>query len=154
MNKTTIAAILIIAIGAFSFWKSDSSGEESTPEISAPTASLQEIVQPITKLLNDNKSHKQASILAAFYFETGETIQRDEENEQILKTKNHLRTFCERSATLRFQGIFSKVPGLAEAIHGGDGALSKILRLKAGQLDHKKAADAFHAIAWACQEAE
>jgi hypothetical protein len=64
-----------------------------------------------------------------------------------------LRTFCERAVTLRFQGAFAKVPGLADAIHGPNGALAKLLQLEVSELDHAKAAAAMDAVAWACREA-
>lgn len=153
MKTTTITAVVLIAIGVLSVWKPSLPGPVPVPVIDAPSVSLQALVKPIIEILNDSRSHRQASILAAFYFEASEIIRRDGNNERIVKTGSHLRTFCERAATLRFQGVFSKVPGLAEAIHGGDGALPKILGLDPGPIDHEKSADALHAVAWACQEA-
>ncbi len=152
MKTTTIAAIVLIAAGTLSVWKSGLPGPSPMPDIKPPSVSLQALVGPITEILNGHP--EQANILASFYFEASETIRRDGRNDRIIRTKDHLRTFGERAITLRFQGIFREVFGLAEAIHGGDGALSKILGLEAGQLDHMKAADALHAVAWACQEAE
>ena len=153
MKTSTIIAVILIAIGVIFILRPNSDGPTPTPNIDAPSVANQQIVAPITRLLNNSRSHRQAGILAAFYLEASETIRRDGNNERIIKTKNHLRTFCERTATLRFQGIFKSVPGLAATIHGKDGALSKILGLEAGMLDHNKTADALHAIAWACQEA-
>jgi hypothetical protein len=70
-----------------------------------------------------------------------------------VKNTSHLRTFCENAVTLRFQGAFQTISGLADAIHGSNGALAKLLTLDVVELDHAKAADALDAVAWACQEA-
>ncbi len=148
-----VLAAILLTYGALSIWKPGLPGPEPAPKIITPAVVLQDIVKPITELLNDNGSHGQASILAAFYFEASKTIRRDGNHGRILKTKDHLRTFCVRAATLRFQGIFKGVPGLSATIHGKDGVLSKIIGLEAGVLDHEKSADALHAVAWACQEA-
>ena len=111
---------------------------------------LRSLVGLITEVLNGYPN--QARVLSSFYFEASKTVRRDGGNARIIKTNNHLRTFGERAVTLRFQGMFQKVPGLSEAIHGGGGFLSEILGLDPGPLDHEKAADALHAVAWACQE--
>lgn len=153
MKKTTIAAVTLIAVGVLSVWKPGiGTGVDRRSAITAPDVATQKIVAPITEVLNGHS--KQANTLAVFYFEASETIRREgKAGGRIVKTKSHLRIFCKRAATLRFQEVFKKVPGLAEAVHGGNGALSKILGLKSGPLDHGKAADALHAVAWACQEA-
>lgn len=121
------------------------------PTIDTPRVELQALVSPITEKLAGRPA--EAKMLAAFYFEASEIIRRDGLNTKIVKTKTHLVTFCERAAILRFQGAFTKVTGLAAAIHGPDGALAKALGLKPGSLDHVKSAEVLHAIAWACQEA-
>ncbi len=151
MKTSTITAIVLIAVGVFSVWRLNLNGPTPIPNIDAPSVANQQIVAPITSLLKGNK--KQSCVLSAFYFEASKTLRRDGNGEKIIKTKSHFRTFCKRAATLRFQGIFKSIPGLADAIHGKDGALSKILGLEAEMLDHEKTADALHAIAWACQEA-
>ena len=154
MKTSTIIASVLIAASVLSVWKPNLRNPNDIIDIDEPAASLRIVVGPIRKLLNNNGSRGQAGILATFYFEASETILRDSNHGRILKTKNHLRTFCERAATLRFQGIFKSVPGLADAIHGENGALAKIIGLEAGLLDHEKSANALHAIAWACQEAK
>lgn len=152
MKTTTIAAVVLIAIGVLSVWKPSLPGPSPAPNIDPPSVSLRTLVAPITKVLDGHP--KQAKVLTAFYYEASNTIRRDGNNEQIVKTGSHLRAFCNRAATLRFAGSFKKVPGLAAAIHGENGALPKILGLDPGPLDHEKAADALHAVAWACQEAK
>ncbi len=146
----TIAAIVLISLGMFSIWSPEA--DRPLPTIEPPTVALQKVVAPITEVLNGYP--EQASILKEFYFEASETIRRDGQGEKVIQTKSNLRTFCKRSATLRFQGMFEKVHGLADVTFGNDGALSLVLGLKPGQLDHEKAADAFYAVAWACQEAQ
>jgi hypothetical protein len=91
--------------------------------------------------------------MADFYSEVAKTLRRDGKGAKVIKTTADLRTFCERSVALRFQGTFAKVPGLAAVIHGPDGALAQLLSLEAQDLDHQRAARAFEAVAWACKEA-
>ncbi|MCL4190755.1 MAG: hypothetical protein KJZ87_03340 [Thermoguttaceae bacterium] len=119
--------------------------------IPQPTADVQQVVAPVTAALSGHRD--EARQLAAFYHSAAETVRRDGEGAKVIKSTAHLRTFCERAATLRFQGAFKKVPGLSAAIHGPDGALSKLLGLEVAELDHGKAAAALDAVAWACQEA-
>lgn len=152
MKTSTIIASVLIAASVLSVWKPNLNVPTPTPDIESPSVANQQIVAPITELLKGNK--KQSRVLSAFYFEASKTLRRDGNGEKIIKTKSHFRTFCERAATLRFQGIFKSVPGLADAIHGKNGALAKIIGLEAGLLDHEKSANALHAIAWACQEAK
>lgn len=152
MNRTTIIAAVLIAFGVLSVWKPSLKGPDDIPDINAPSASLQVMVKLITELLNGHS--EQARILAEFYFESSKTIRRDGQNEKIIKTKHTLKLFLERAATLRFAGTFQEIHGLADVIHGEDGALAKIVGLEAGLLDHEKSADALHAVAWACQEAK
>jgi len=119
--------------------------------IPPPTADVQQVVAPVTAALSGHRD--EARQLAAFYKSAAETVFRDGEGAKVIKSTAHLRTFCERAATLRFQGAFQKVPGLSAAIHGPEGALAKLLGLEVAELDHGKAAMALRAVAWACQEA-
>lgn len=119
--------------------------------ISPPTTEVQRVVAPVTAALAGHRD--EARQLAAFYHSAAETVRRDGAGAKVIKSTAHLRTFCERAATFRFQGAFQKVPGLAAAVHGPDGALAKLLGLEVAELQHGKAADALDAVAWACQEA-
>ena len=119
--------------------------------IPLPAGEVQQVVAPATAALAGNRD--EARQLAAFYHSAAETVRRDDAGAKVIKSTAHLRTFCERAATLRFQGAFQKVPGLAAAVHGPDGALAKLLGLEVAELEHGKAADALDAVAWACQEA-
>ncbi|HDZ26234.1 hypothetical protein LCGC14_0809500 [marine sediment metagenome] len=152
MKPTTITAIVLVTFGVFSILRSGQAKPDQVPALDAPSAELQVIVKPITEVLNGYP--KQASVLSSFYLEASKTIRRDGRNAKIIRSKNHLRTFGDRAVTLRFQEIFQKVPGLSKAIHGKSGALSQVLGLDPGPLDHEKTADAFYAVAWACQEAK
>jgi hypothetical protein len=95
----------------------------------------------------------QARELAAFYHSAADVLRRDDAGAKVIKTTQQLRTFCENAVTLRFQGDFQAISGLADAIHGPNGALAKLLTLNVTELDHTKAADTLDAVAWACQEA-
>lgn len=147
-----VIAAILLTYGVLSVWKPDLSGPAPTPEITPPSVSLQALVGPITEVLSGHK--EQAKVLAGFYLESSKIIRRDGQNGKIIKTKYHLKLFLERAATIRFKGAFQKIHGLSESVHGSKGVLSKILGLESGVLDHAKAADALHAVAWACQEAE
>jgi len=129
-------------------------GGAQRPDDSAiprPAAEVQQVVAPVTAALAGHRD--EARQLAAFYKSAAETVFRDGAGAKVIKSTAHLRTFCERAATLRFQGAFQKVPGLSAAIHGPGGALAKLLGLEVAELDHAKAAAALRAVAWACQEA-
>ena len=60
-------------------------------------------------------------------------LRRDGAGAQVVKTTAHFRTFCQRAVTLRFQGAFTRVPGLSDAIHGPDGALATLLEAGRGR---------------------
>lgn len=150
MKSTTVLATILIVVGCLYTWKQQASAPMQV--IDPPDAELQEIVLPVKNVLIGHPN--EAKELASFYLEASEVIRRDGLNEKIVKTNSNLRTFCQRAVTLRFKGIFVKIPGLADAIHGKDGVMATVLGLEASEFDYTKAADAFHAIAWACQEAE
>ena len=152
MKTSTVLAVVLVAAGLIPFLSKKEASIPEVPEIGPPSAELRVAVEPIILKFSD-RHRKQAAELSAFYLDVSEVIRRDGKNERILKTYAQLRTFCERAVTIRFAGAFSEVPGLAAAIHGNGGALSKLLGLSPGAMDHEKVADAFHAIAWACQEA-
>lgn len=149
MKLTTIFAVVFIVIGSFTLWKPQA--VTPTVSIEAPNFVLQEIVAPVTKVLSGHST--EAGELAAFYYEVSKVILRDEAHGKVIKTTGHLRMFCERAVTLRFQGIFTRIPGLAEVIHGPQGILAETLKLEAGKLDYAETVEVFSAIAWACQEA-
>jgi len=151
MKPTTILAAVLVAAGSLYWWNPQAEAPD-TPVIQPPTAELRALVNPITVKLIGHSA--EAKLLAAFYYEASETVRRDERNGKIIKTKSHFAIFCERATTLRFQGAFTKVSGLAEAIHGETGVLAYVLQLGPGELDHTRAAIVLEAIAWACQEAE
>lgn len=151
MKLTTIFAVVLVASGGL-YWWNPQTGTPDIQVIRPPGPELQEIVGRITRKLIGRPA--EAKLLAAFYYEASETIRRDGYNDKVVKTNSHFATFLERSVTLRFQGIFAEVPGLAEAIHGESGVIAYILQLAPGELDHVRAAIVLEAIAWACQEAE
>jgi len=150
MKPITIFAVVLVAAGSL-YWWNPQSGTSPQPVIESPSVAMQAVVQPVIKKLAGHPA--EAGLLAAFYYEASETIRRDGLNAKIVKTKSHLRTFCERAATLRFQRAFKRVPGLAAVIHGPEGVIAKVLGLEPFDLDHAKSAEVLHAIAWACQEA-
>lgn len=141
----------VIAAGAIAVILFGGTQRHDDAAIPRPTVDVQQIVAPVTAALAGHRD--EARQLSAFYHSAAETVARDGEGAKVLQSTAHLRTFCERAATLRFQGAFQKVPGLAAAIHGPDGALAKLLGLQVAELDHGKAATALRAVAWACQEA-
>ena len=95
----------------------------------------------------------EARQLAAFYQAAADAVRRDAAGRKLLGTTEDLRTFLERAVAIRFQGAFQKLPGLAEAIHGPDGALAKLLGREVRDLGHAGAADALEAVAWALETA-
>lgn len=149
MKPTTLGAAILIVVGLVAAWRPTAPSPETFPE--PPDAATQAIVARVTQTLAGHP--EQSRQLAAFYGAAAEVVRRDGDGSKVIKTTADLRTFCERAVTVRFQGAFAKVPGLAEAIHGSDGALARLLGLEVSQLEHGKAADALDAIAWACHEA-
>ena len=149
IKLTDVAAILLTAITLVPW---GGGGETpGAPVIPAPSVEVQTAVGPITMVLAGHGD--EAKELAAFYHAAAEVVRRDGAGGKVVKNTSHLRTFCERAATLRFQGAFQKVPGLSDAIHGPNGALANLLKLDVIELDHGKTADVLNAVAWACQEA-
>ena len=149
MKPTTVVAMALILAGLVATWRPVAPGDAIV--IKAPTVATRVHVDPLTAILAGHPD--EARQLAAFYHEAAKTIRRDGENARVVKTTSDLRTFCQRSVTLRFQGVFRKVPGLSDVIHGPEGALAKLLDLADTDLDHEKTAAALDAVAWACQEA-
>ena len=149
MKPTTLLAVALIVAGLVATWRPDETTDELIP---APAeAATRAIVAPVTQQLAGHE--EEARQLAAFYHAAAEVLRRDGAGQRVVQTTAHLKTFCERAVTLRFRGAFAAVPGLAEAIHGPDGALAKLLGLEVTELDHARAAAALDAVAWACQEA-
>jgi len=146
---TDLAAALLAVVTLIPWGGVDET--PAAPEIPAPSAEAKADVTPVTKVLTGHGA--EAKELAAFYHAAADVVRRDGTGAKVLKNTSHLRTFCERAVTLRFQGTFQKVPGLSDVIHGPSGALAKLLLLDVSELDHAKAADALDAVAWACQEA-
>jgi len=149
VKPTTLMAVVLIVAGLAATWRP--SGPSPAPIPGPPDAATRALVAPVSAKLADHP--EEARQLAAFYHEAAETIRRDGNGAKVVKTTSDLRTFCQRAVTIRFQGAFAKVPGLADAIHGPDGALAKLLRLDVTDLDHASAAAALDAVAWACREA-
>ena len=150
VKKLSDVAAIALVVLALVPWGEGVDGP-AAPEIPAPSAEAQAAVTPITLVLAGHGD--EAKELAAFYHAAAEVVRRDGAGAKVLKNTSHLRTFCERAATLRFQGAFQKVPGLSDAIHGPNGALANLLKLDVVEIDHAKTADALDAVAWACQEA-
>ncbi|KKK82684.1 hypothetical protein LCGC14_2800940 [marine sediment metagenome] len=156
MRTHTIIALLLVALGLWGMFggaPSPGPGPEPHPNpiIPKPSREAARAVEPIATLLAGHSI--EARQLAAFYHAAAEVIRRDGDGGKVVKTTADFRTFCQRVVTLRFQATFRNVSGLADAIHGPQGALPKLLKLDVADLDHRKAADALDAVAWACQEA-
>ncbi len=149
MKPTTLIAVGLVVAGLFATWRPTAPNGESIPD--PPNAATREIVGPVSAILAGHRD--EARELAAFYHAAADCIRRDAAGAKVVKTTGDLRTFCQRAVTLRFQGTFAGVPGLADTIHGPKGALARLLKLDVTELDHAKAATAMDAIAWACQEA-
>ncbi len=149
MKPTTLLAVVLIGAGLVATWRPIVPSRNPVP--GSPDAATRAIVAPVSDKLAGHPD--EARQLAAFYHEAAETIRRDGNGARVVKTTADLRTFCQRAVTIRFQGAFAKVTGLADAIHGPDGALAKLLKLDVTDLDHATAAAALDAVAWACREA-
>ncbi|MDY0346021.1 MAG: hypothetical protein RBR44_05660, partial [Bacilli bacterium] len=132
MAKLKTTDLIAIAAVAFVLFYSPAVVPDVSP-IPAPDVATQTIVQPITAVLAGHKA--EAAELAAFYHTAADVVRRDGAGNKIISTTAQLRVFLERAVTLRFQGIFSKVPNLSEAIHGPSGALSQLLGLEVAELD-------------------
>ncbi len=149
MKPTTLLALILIVAGVVATWRPPAPSPEPGP--APPDAATRAIVAPVSARLAGHPD--EARQLAAFYSAAAEALRRDGSDAQVVKTTADLRTFCQRAVTVRFQGAFAKVPGLADAIHGPEGALAKLLGLDVTDLDHARAAAALDAVAWACREA-
>ncbi len=149
MKPTTLPAVVLILTGLVATWRPTAPAPSLIP---APAAvSTRAAVGPVSVRLAGHAD--EARQLAAFYHAAADCLRRDGAGEKVVKTTSDLRTFCQKAVTLRFQGAFARAPGLAETIHGPEGALAKLLGLDVVELDHIRAAVAMDAIAWACQEA-
>jgi hypothetical protein len=149
VKPSTLVAVVLIVAGLVATWWPVRTGPEPIP---APADdATRAAVSPVGAALAGHTA--EARQLAAFYHAAADCVRRDGAGQKVLAKTSYLRTFLERSATVRFQGAFAKVPGLADAIHGPGGALAKLLKLDVADLDYAKAAAALEAIAWACQEA-
>ena len=155
VKPTTLIAGALLLLGLWLQFGQTTPGPDPKPTpapvIPAPSSEAAEAVKPITTLLADHAD--EARQLASFYHAAAEVIKRDGAGAKVVQTTADFRTFCERSVTLRFQAVFQRVPGLSAAIHGPQGALTKLLKLDVADLDHRKTAEALDAVAWACQEA-
>jgi hypothetical protein len=149
VKPTTLVAVVLIVAGLMATWRPVSPSPEPIP---APADdATRAAVSPVRAALAGHGD--EARQLAAFYHAAADCVRRDGAGQKVLAKTSHLRMFLERSITLRFQGAFSKVPGLADTVHGPQGALAKLLKLDVADLDHGKAVAALEAIVWACQEA-
>ncbi|MBN2474273.1 MAG: hypothetical protein JXB62_06680 [Pirellulales bacterium] len=149
MKPSTLGALVLIVGGLVATWRPTAPGSDPIP--APPEAATRAIVGPVSQALGGHP--EEARQLAAFYHAAAEAIRRDGSGAKVVKTTADLRTFCTAAVTLRFQEVFAKVPGLAEAIHGPEGAMAKLLGLDVVELDHAGAAAALDAVAWACGEA-
>jgi hypothetical protein len=150
MAKLKTTDLIAIAAVAFVLFYSPAVTPDVSP-LPTPDAATQAIVQPIGTVLAGHGA--EAAKLAAFYHTAADVVRRDGAGNKIITTTAQLRVFLERAVTLRFQGAFTQITGLSEAIHGPSGALSQLLGLEVAELDHVKTAAALDAVAWACQEA-
>jgi len=149
VKPTTLLALILIVAGVVATWRPPPPSPDPSP--TPPDAATRAIVAPVSAKLAGHPN--EAGQLAAFYHEAAETIRRDGNGAKVVKTTADFRRFCERAVTVRFQGAFAKVPGLADVIHGPEGALAKLLGLDVTDLDHARTAAALDAVAWACREA-
>jgi hypothetical protein len=150
MAKLKTTDLIAIAAVAFVLFYSPAVTPDVSP-LPTPDAATQAIVQPIGTVLAGHGA--EAAELAAFYHTAADVVRRDGAGNKIISTTAQLRVFLERAVTLRFQGAFTQITGLSDAIHGPSGALAQMLGLEVATLDHAKAAAALDAVAWACQEA-
>jgi len=100
VKLTTLLAVVLIGAGLVAAWRPVVPNEKPIPE--PPDAATRTIVGPVSAKLAGRPD--QARQLAAFYHEVAETIRRDGNGAKVIKTADDLRTFCQRSVTLRFQG--------------------------------------------------
>lgn len=149
MKPSTLVATVLILAGLVAAWRP--AAPSPAPHPAPPDDATRAAVAGVTTKLAGHQDA--ARTLAAFYTAVADVVRRDGQGAKVLRTTPQLRVFLERAATLRLQGAFAKVPGLAEAIHGPDGALAKLLGLDAAELNHARAAAALDAVAWACWEA-
>ena len=108
MKPTTLFAAVLIAVGVVAAWRPQAANPEPVP--APPDDATRAIVAPVSAKLAGHKG--EAGELAAFYHAAADTVRRDADGANVLKTTADLRTFGERAVTLRFQGAFEKVPGL------------------------------------------
>jgi hypothetical protein len=148
MKPSTVMMIGgVLLLVAFFFSKGG--GDPVTPDVTpipTPSNALQNAVQPITTAL---KGHPQAKEFSNCYRTLADVVGRDS---TVIKTKHDLARYLESSVKLRFQDVFQKAPGLANAIHGPDGVLMRHLGADPGPLDHAAAKQVLLAIAWAAKQ--
>ncbi len=147
MKLKAIDLLLVAALAIVIVPRLKAPDGPDVPTIPEPSVELRMLCGPVVEKL---KGHPQAGELAAFYAAYADVLKRDA-SEKTVKTTARLRTHNQRSVTLRFQGAFSKVPGLAGAI---DAVLVAHLGTKVTDLDYARASEAMLALAWAAQEAK
>lgn len=147
MKLKAIDLLLVAALAIVILPRLKAPAGPVVPTIPEPSIELKMLCGPVIEKL---KGHPQAGELVKYYAAVADTLKRDA-TEKIVGTTAHLRTFNQRSVALRFQGAFSKVPGLAGAI---DAVLVARLGTKVTDLNYARASEAMLALAWAAQEAK
>lgn len=105
-----------------------------------PARPIRPETEEIARLL---AQHPQRSELARFYRAVADVLPRL----RPAPTGREFRDILERAVRLRFEDEFTRVPGLAAAIHGDHGAIAKLYGLDAGPLDIQKMQAALRAVA-------
>ena len=108
MKPTTLFATVLIVVGVVAAWRPQAASPDPIP--APPDDATRAIVAPVSAKLAGHQ--EEAGELAAFYRAAADTVRRDADGANVLRTTANLRTFGERAVTLRFQGAFDKVPGL------------------------------------------
>ena len=145
MSRTTVAALLLMAIGAWAQF-----GRvipETTAKIDRPSESLAAAVAPIQSILAAQK--EDGRTIATFYLSLADVVARDQG--RVIRSAADLREVNRRAGALMFQqtGMTGKYPALATAI---EKVLADVVGLENTLLDDSrrtKAVEAFRAIAWA-----
>lgn len=152
MRKVLAVSLLAIALGiaAYSYGPHIQAILVPQPSPPPPHPSPQPplphspALDTVKRLLS---GHPQRSQLSSFYQAVATLLPRL----HPVPTGAQFREMLERSVRLRFADEFQRVPGLAEAIHGKDGAIAQLYGTEAGPLDIQKMQAALYAVAQACK---
>lgn len=150
MAGKRIAAVLVLlgAAGIFVAQRPDllPSIFPKTPIPSAEASKAREIVGPVISRC----TKRQRAELAAFYASAARAVPKLARHDPNLTTAR-MRSILELAVRVQFAGEWERVPGLADAIHGPNGAIAQLYGLDQGKLDADKFARTLAGIAEAIQ---